>query len=153
MKTKNALKVIAAALIGASAWGCDAMWDSSVDIPLGYGGSVGVNLSTPVYGSPWYNGWNSWNSWNNWNNYPWGWNSGPIFRPIVRPIIPSGPPAQKPGGNWRPPVNNNNRPPLRPGNGSGNGNINFVPGTLPKPPASANTPNTPVKPVTRPGRH
>lgn len=152
MKTKNALKYVAAGLLGIGVCGCDAMWDSSVDIPLGYGGNVGVSVSSPIYGVPWYSGINSWS---NWNNYPWGWNSGPIVRPIIRPIVPPlapspiRPGSRPPANNWRPPVNSTpSVPPPRPGNG------NFKPGSsISRPPANANPPKLPVQSLSRPGRH
>lgn len=144
MKTKRTLKYVAAMLVGAAVWSCDAMWDTSVDVPFGYGGNLGVSVSTPIYGgyNPWYNGWNSWNSWPGWGGI--GWNPGPIVRPI-RPVRPPVRPPMRPGttppsngGNWRPPVNN---PPVN------------RPVTLPPVQGSVSTPPVQVSPVTRPGRH
>lgn len=150
MKIKRTLKYVAAILVGAAAWSCDAMWDTSVDVPFGYGGNLGVSVSTPIYGgyNPWYNGWNNWNGWPAWGGI--GWNPGPIVRPI-RPVITPVRPPMRPGttppsngGNWRPPVNNppvNNNPPAN------------RPVTLPPVQGSVSTPPVQVSPVTRPGRH
>ena len=150
MKTTRTLAYAAAIAAVFSLGGCDAMFDTGLDVPTGGGGNLSIGYSTPIWGggySPWYTGWNSW-------NYPY-WNNGwgaPIVRPIVRPIRPAVRPGTTPPPNWRPPTNNggNWRPPT--GGGSGNGiTLTPVP-SLPTPPASTGTPDLPVAPV-RPGRH
>lgn len=97
---------------------CDAMWDTSVDVPLGYGGSLGIGVSTPVY-SPWSGYWPG--PAYGWNN---GWWPGPSYVPVVRPPLRPGAvvnrPAVRPGNgvlppsNWRPPINTNPGPALPP---------------------------------------
>lgn len=164
MKRKNVIRFIGAAILGLSLSSCEAMWDSSIDIPLGYGGNVGVSVSNVGY-SPWVN---------NWTNYvytPWnglGWNPAPV-RPIVTPVRPAlrpgtiNPPANnwRPpvnsgnsgnSGNWRPPVNNlpNQQAPSRPGNS----NISYRPvSSMPQIPANANNPKPEISQVKSPGRH
>ncbi len=162
MKRKNTIRFIGAAVLGLSLSSCEAMWDSSIDIPLGYGGNVGVSVSNVGY-SPWVN---------NWTNYiyaPWnglGWNPAPA-RPIITPVRPAlrpGTVAPPPANNWRPPVNNGNsgnwRPPVnnqpiqpapsRPGNS----NISYRPvSSMPQIPANATNPKPEIAPVKSPGRH
>lgn len=137
------MTIFAASAVVAGAMavgGCDAMWDTSVDVPLGYGGSIGVGVSAPIF-PPSY-GWQSpfWGP--GWGP---GWGVGPVRPPlrpgIVRPPVQR-PPVNNPGQNWRPPGNNQpTRPPMQ---------INPAPV---RPPATGSTPTVPVSPVTRPGRH
>lgn len=117
------------------------MLDTSLDVPLGYGGSVGIGVSAPLFpptapiGPGWTSGW--------WGP---GWSIGGPVRPPVRPGVVVGPPAVRPpnqGSNWRPPVNNP-RPPA---------NTPQRPSNIQRPPASTSTPPITATPVTRPGRH
>lgn len=136
------------ALLAAA--GCDAMWDTSVDVPLGPGASLGIGVTTPIYspGYWWNNGWGWGNSWNNgwgngWNN-GWGWGvaAPPRPQPVRPPIRPGNVvrPPQQPDNNWRPPT----RPPFQ------QTPVNKVPTV--RPGASASDPVIPSTPV-RPGRH
>lgn len=123
IKTSTVMKTISRIILSASALlaltSCDAMWDTSVDVPLGYGGSLGIGVSTPVY-SPWSGYWPG-SYWNGWNS---GWWPGPSYIPSVRPPLRPGAvvnrPAVRPGNGvlpppgWRPPVNTNPGPALPP---------------------------------------
>ncbi len=139
------IAIFAAIATTAAMIGCDAMWDTSLDVPLGYGGNLGIGVSTPIYSSGYWPG--------NWIGSGWGWNPPTWINPapVRPPIRPGGniapaprPPQNNPGTNWRPPVNN----------GGSNPPFTTTPAPLPsvRPPASNATPNVPISPV-RPGRH
>ncbi|WP_290430782.1 hypothetical protein, partial [Paramuribaculum intestinale] len=107
MKLLSRILISASSLLALAS--CDAMWDTSVDVPLGYGGSLGIGVTTPVY-SPWSGYWPGAYNWNS------GWWPGPAYVPVVRPPLRPGAvvnrPAMRPGagvappsGNWRPPGN------------------------------------------------
>lgn len=116
MKLLSRILISASSLLALAS--CDAMWDTSVDVPLGYGGSLGIGVTTPVY-SPWSGYWPGAYNWNS------GWWPGPAYVPVVRPPLRPGAvvnrPAMRPGagvappsGNWRPPGNPGQvRPPVQ----------------------------------------
>ncbi|MDE6651678.1 MAG: hypothetical protein K2K08_04655 [Paramuribaculum sp.] len=109
MKRKNFFALVSAAVLGMGLSGCEAMIDSSLDVPLGYGSSLGVSVSNYI---PLVNSWNNY-GYGLWNGA--GWYPGTVVRPIVTPIRPAlrpGTIAPPPVNNWRPPVNNNWRPPV-----------------------------------------
>lgn len=141
MTRKHTILAAAASLLGLIATSCDAMWDTSLDVPLGYGGNLGIGVSSPIFTYDyWYPGWDV--SFWKWNSPIWGGALPP--RPPVRPGIvapppPSANPNPNPGNNWRPPVSGTKPP------------FTTTPAPV-LPPASTGTPTTPVSPV-RPGRH
>lgn len=116
MKLLSRILISASSLLALAS--CDAMWDTSVDVPLGYGGSLGIGVTTPVY-SPWSGYWPGAYNWNS------GWWPGPAYVPVVRPPLRPGAvvnrPAIRPGAgvappssNWRPPGNLGQvRPPVQ----------------------------------------
>ena len=75
MKLLSRILISASSLLALAS--CDAMWDTSVDVPLGYGGSLGIGVTTPVY-SPWSGYWPGAYNWNS------GWWPGPAYVPVVR---------------------------------------------------------------------
>ncbi|MDE5822655.1 MAG: hypothetical protein K2H63_09275 [Paramuribaculum sp.] len=163
MKRNNVLALMSAAVIGLGFSSCEAMLDSSLDVPLGYGSSLGVSVSNYI---PLVNSWNNY-GYGLWNGG--GWYPGTVVRPVVAPIRP----AQRPGviappvppappvNNWRPPVNNNTwRPPVNnvPSNPAperpGNSNISYRPvNSMPQIPANTNNPKPATSVTTKPGRH
>lgn len=130
MKKRAIFGMIGAASLALSMSSCLGMMESSLDVPLGYGGNVGVTVSN--YIPPLVNSWNNWGI-GGWNGLGWYPGPGSSLNPIVRPIRPAlrpgtvspapapAPPVNNGNGNWRPPFNGNNQPstpapsPNRPG--------------------------------------
>ena len=135
MKKRGLLGMAGIAALGLSMSSCLGMMESTLDVPLGYGGNVGVTVSNYIPSLV-----NNW-GYGGWNGLGWFPGPGPSIAPIITPVRPALRPgtviAPPPVNNWRPPVNNNWRPPVsskpstpapapnRPG--ASNSNINYRP--------------------------